>query len=48
MQALQAAAEGSVSEAIKVIDRGLTVITGDDKTRLETYKDSLSGTTTTT
>ena len=41
-------AEGSISGAIEVLDRGLTVITGDDKTRLETYKERLSGTTTTT
>ena len=35
-------AEGNTTEALKVLDRGLTVIAGEDKTRLETYKEQLS------
>ena len=35
-------AEGNMTEALKVLDRGLAVITGEDKTRLETYKEELS------
>ena len=35
-------AEGNTTEALKVLDRGLTVIPGEDKTRLETYKEQLS------
>jgi len=41
-------AEGSISGAIEVLDRGLQVMTGSDKARLETYKARLSGTSTTT
>ncbi|MFH0915637.1 MAG: tetratricopeptide repeat protein [bacterium] len=36
------AAQGNTTDALKVVDRGLTVITGEDKTRLETYKEQLS------
>jgi tetratricopeptide (TPR) repeat protein len=41
-------AQGNISGAIEVLDRGLQVMTGSDKTRLETYKAKLSGTSTTT
>jgi tetratricopeptide (TPR) repeat protein len=42
------AAEGNTSEAIAVLDRGLAAITGEDRERLETFKDRLTGATTTT
>ena len=40
--------EGHVDDAVKVLDRGLAVLTGDDKTRLEKYKEQLSASTSTT
>lgn len=42
------AAGGSVSEAVAVLDRGLAAITGEDKERLETFKQKLTEATTTT
>ena len=40
--------EQKIDEAVAVLDRGLAVITGDDKTRLETYKEQLTSATATT
>jgi Tfp pilus assembly protein PilF len=42
------AAEGSTSEAVAVLDRGLAAVTGEDKERLESFKERLTGATTTT
>ncbi len=42
------AAEGNTSEAVAVLDRGLAVMTGDDKERLESFKERLAAATTTT
>ena len=41
------ATEKNVTEAVKVLDRGLAAITGDDQKRLQIYKDKLTATTTT-
>ncbi len=42
------AAEGNTSEAVAVLDRGLAAITGEDAQRLQTFKERLTGATTTT
>ena len=42
------AAEGNTSEAVAVLDRGLTAVTGEDKDRLESFKERLAAATTTT
>lgn len=41
-------AKGEMSEAMAVLDRGLAATTGEDKTRLETFKQKLTEATTTT
>ncbi len=42
------AAKGEMSEALAVLDRGLAATTGEDKERLETFKQKLTEATTTT
>jgi len=42
------AAEGNTSEAVAVLERGLAAVTGEDRTRLEAFKDRLTGATSTT
>ncbi len=42
------ASEGNVTAAIEVLEQGLGVITGEDKTPLESFKEKLTAATTTT
>jgi predicted negative regulator of RcsB-dependent stress response len=41
------AKEKNIDEAIRVLDRGIGATTGDDQTRLKSYKETLSASTTT-
>ena len=42
------ASEGDVAAALEVLDRGLQTITGEDKTRLESFKEKLTAATAST